>query len=95
MATFLDVGLVNYFSVNTGISEETLREMTYCDLLESLNKFNRKNRFSFKDLWFTGWRKRAENGLRICPICLKEDDKPFYIGKTHFPFTAQARFLSS
>jgi len=69
--------VINYFSVNTETSEEELREMSYCDLLESFNKFNHKNRFSFKDLWFTGWRKRAENGLRICPICLKEDDKPF------------------
>lgn len=72
--------LVKFFSQKTEIPKENLKKINLSSLKNKITNFSEKyNGISVvKDLWFTGWRKRAKNGLRCCPLCLKEDKKPYF-----------------
>lgn len=72
--------LALYFSKKTEIPELTLVKMSLYKLKENIINITKSyNSASLvKDLWFTGWRKRAKNGLRFCPLCLKNDEIPHF-----------------
>jgi uncharacterized C2H2 Zn-finger protein len=71
--------LIQFFSKNTDILEAKLRSMNLFDLKQKVLTITQKygGVSVIKDLWFTGWRKRAKNGLRFCPLCLKDDRIPY------------------
>ena len=70
--------IIGYYSKKVNILEEELMIMSLLNLKKKIDEIIRKDRTAkvVNDLYFTGWRKRAKNGLRICPICLKEDKIP-------------------
>ncbi len=81
--------LIQFLSENTGIQKNILRKLSLYSLTRKINSFNRKNEKilrTYNDLWFTGWRKRTNNGLRFCPLCLKEDKIPFFRKKWRLSF---------
>jgi len=76
----LKPALIRAFIEKTGISEETLVNMSLINENKAKNKIlNNPNALKmFSHLWITSWRDRTRNGLRYCPECLKTDSIPYY-----------------
>ena len=75
--------IIQLFIEKIGISKRKLREISLYKLTKEIktltkNKYSDRSYTIFNSLWTTRWITTHSTGLRYCPICLKEDEIPYF-----------------
>lgn len=91
---YLDSNLINFLKKKTDFFEDQMKNLSFFIEYEKIKQekqSNKKNDLFNRcfSLWFTDWNanlKKYHNGIKYCPLCLKDNAIPYFRKKWRYSF---------